>query len=110
MSGVTAPELLLIGLFLLLLGCGLALLLWRPGARAEVSAAALLQDWDRRVANMPQHGDLRLLVERLATVERVCDVTRAEVGGVKDAMARVERTTNLLLAQQLDGRDNRGSV
>ena len=103
MAGLTVPELLILGLFTGLLGLGLALLVRRPAAGGTAfSPAGLLQDWDRRVANMPQHADLRSILDRLGTVERVCDVVRAEMSGVKDAVGRVEKLTNLLLEHHLD--------
>ena len=89
---------LLVGLLLL----GLVVL-WRVApARQAFNASAMMAEWDRRVRDMPQHADLRSISDRLATVERVCDVVRAEMSGMKDAVGRVERMTNMLLQQHLD--------
>ena len=94
----------MVGLLSGLLGIGL-IALWRfaPAvSQAPVNGSAMMADWDRRVRDMPQHADLRSISDRLATVERVCDVVRAEISGVKDAVGRIERLTNMLLKEKFD--------
>ena len=93
---MSVSEAIVVSLLVAMLLLGLAFMF-----RRQPGLAAATADWDRRVRDMPQHADLRAISERLSTVERVCDVVRAEVSGMKDAIGRVERTTNMLLAHQL---------
>ncbi len=107
-SGLNEAELLVVGLLLVLVTAGVLAMARRP-AQAQASSMPPLggtleqqmAEWDRRLATVPQHADLRSISDRLHAVERTCDVVRAEVGGMKDAVARVERMTNMLLEQQL---------
>ena len=79
--------------------------LWRYAPVAPRNdSASRLADWDRRVRDMPQHADLRSISDRLTTVERVCDVVRSEMSGVKEAVGRIERLTNMLIAEQIETR------
>lgn len=49
----------------------------------------------------PSHADITKLSERLSTVERGVAVGNAELGGLRDGMARIERDLNLLVQHHI---------
>ena len=98
-GSMSVAELVVVGLMTGMLVIGLVMLARRPVAVPQPSPS----EWQLRLASMPQPADLQAIGARLTAVERLCDVVRAEMSGVKDAMNRVERTTDLLLKRQMEG-------
>ena len=94
-------QLLAVGAMGLLLLTGIVLLFLRP-PRPVSDPEHALRNWQQMVSSLPQHSDLRLMGDRLAAVERVIEGLRAEIGGVKDAVMRTERMTNIIIEQKLE--------
>lgn len=72
-------------------------------ARAtDVTAlAGRMNAMEQRLAQMPNHEDLRQLQARVGDVERGVAVVAEKVSGVAEIMKRVEHQTNLLVHHQL---------
>jgi hypothetical protein len=49
----------------------------------------------------PTHADMAKLSDRLSVVERGVAVGNAELGGIRDGMARIERDLNLLVQHHI---------
>ena len=97
----TAQLLAVVSMGLLLLTGIVLLFLRRPPTASETEHA--LRNWQQVVRSLPQHSDLRTMGDRLGSVERLVEGLRAEIGGVKDAVMRTERMTNMLIEQRLEG-------
>ena len=65
------------------------------------SLAARVTAMEQRLAQMPNHEDLRQLQARVGDVERGVAVVAEKVSGVAEMMKRVEHQTNLLVHHQL---------
>lgn len=65
------------------------------------SLAARVTAMEQRLAQMPNHEDLRQLQARVGDVERGVAVVAEKVSGVAEIMKRVEHQTNLLVHHQL---------
>lgn len=77
------------------------------GTFADKAAIGGLSDRLERVeaqmAAGPSHADIRALSERVGAVERQVDVVGAELRGVRDGVARIERDLILLVQHHLRG-------
>lgn len=68
----------------------------------DVSAlAARVTAMEQRLAQMPNHEDLRQLQSRVGDVERAVAVVAEKISGVAEIMKRVEHQTQLLVHHQL---------
>lgn len=56
---------------------------------------------EAQMRNAPTHADITKLSERLSIVERGVAVGNAELGGIRDGMARIERDLNLLVQHHI---------
>jgi predicted nucleic acid-binding Zn-ribbon protein len=56
---------------------------------------------ETQMRQSPTHADMAKLSERLSTVERGVAVGNAELGGLRDGMARIERDLNLLVQHHI---------
>jgi tetrahydromethanopterin S-methyltransferase subunit G len=69
---------------------------------ADVSALGVrIGAVEDRLKAMPEHADLESLNLRLGRVERNVDVVAAELRGVRESIARVERDLHLLIKHHL---------
>jgi len=82
------------------------------GAFTSLSAHSKLEQrvdaMEDRMQRGPNQQDLNAMSIRLADVERGVGVMGATLGGVRDAMTRVEHMTDLLLKSSLQG-EKRGT-
>jgi hypothetical protein len=95
----TAQLLAVVSMGVLLL-TGIVLLFLRRAPASEHEHE--LRNWQQMVSGLPQHSDLRVMGDRLAAMERAVEGMRAEIGGVKDAILRTERMTNIIIEQKLE--------
>lgn len=58
---------------------------------------------EKRLANMPDHADVRALDQRVAGVERGVAVVDAKLTGVVQGVGRVEHMVDLLVKHQMEG-------
>jgi hypothetical protein len=56
---------------------------------------------EQQMRQAPTHSDMSKLSERLSIVERGVAVGNAELGGIRDGMARIERDLNLLVQHHI---------
>ena len=66
------------------------------------SLSMRLTDVEKRLEQMPTHQDIAGLGTRLGAVEQGVAVARAEIGGVRDGVSRVEHMMGLLIKAGLD--------
>lgn len=70
--------------------------------KASISSLSdRLERVEAQVADGPTHLDMRGLSERVGAVERQVDVVGAEVRGVKDGVARIEHSLNMITGHLL---------
>lgn len=74
----------------------------------DFASKADIADMSRRMEGVeaqmrqsPTHADMSKLSERLSIVERGVAVGNAELGGLRDGMARIERDLNLLVQHHI---------
>ena len=71
-------------------------------SRADVAGLGERMDGiERRLRDTPTHEDVRALGARLAAVESASAAVSAEVRGVREGVARVERDLHLLIQHEL---------
>jgi hypothetical protein len=71
-------------------------------AKSDVTAlAGRMATMESRVAQMPNHEDLRALQGRIGALEREVAVVGERLGGVTEILKRVEHQTQLLVHHQL---------
>jgi hypothetical protein len=99
-------EFVMIWLLAIFVVATLLLAFRRPQpARQGGGQDAATQILEARLAALPQAREYQAIVERVALVERLCDVLRAEIVGVKEGVARTEAGVNRLMQHQLDKED-----
>ena len=74
----------------------------------DFASKADIADMSRRMEGVeaqmrlaPSHADIIRLSERLSVVEKGVAVGNAELGGIRDGMARIERDLNLLVQHHI---------
>jgi hypothetical protein len=74
------------------------------------SLGARITSLEEKMAQMPNEDDMRDLSRRLGDVEVAVARTSTAIEGVAEGQARIERMVNLLLENELRGRQSGGAA
>ena len=70
---------------------------------------ARVADVEQKVAQMPSHADIRILIDRVGAVERGVAVVGTAIEGVKESTGRVEHMVDMLLQAAVERSQEKGA-